>query len=321
MQKRIILITGGAGFIGSHLVKYMVDKYPSYEIHVVDNLTYAGNKKNLDGYLDKITFHEIDISDNRFINAIFNINKFDGVINCAAETHVDNSIESPQIFFTSNVAGTLNLIESSVKHSARFLQVSTDEVYGGLEYNDGRTFYEFTPFAPCSPYAASKAAADLMVLSFVNTYDLNAVITHSSNNFGPVQHLEKLIPKTINCLKNDEQIPIYGDGKNIRNWIHVNDHVTAIDKVFHLGKKGERYNVGSPMELTNVDLVKKICNIYDALKGFKAGTSHRLITFVEDRLGHDLRYSINYDKISTKLRWKPESNFILALNETIKSYI
>lgn len=321
MQKRTILITGGAGFIGSHLVKYMVDKYPYYDIHVVDNLTYAGNKNNIKDYLDKITFHQMDISDRRFINAFFDIHKFDGVINCAAETHVDNSIESPQIFFSTNVIGTLNLIQCAVKYSSRFLQVSTDEVYGGLEFNDGRIFYEFTPFAPRSPYAASKAAADLAILSFVNTYDLNAVITHSSNNFGPLQYSEKLIPKTIKCLKRNEQIPIYGTGENIRNWIHISDHLSALDKVFHSGKKGERYNIGSDTELSNIALVNKICDVFDALKGLKIGTSQRLINFVEDRVGHDLRYSINYDKISTKLRWKPEANFILALNETIKSYI
>ncbi len=320
MQKTI-LITGGAGFIGSHLVKYMVDKYPDYDIHVIDNLTYATNKKNLDDYIEKIHFHEIDISDKRFVDTFFELNNFDGVINCAAETHVDNSIDSPEIFFSTNVMGTLNLVEASLKHSCRFLQVSTDEVYGSLEFNDGRTFYEFTPFAPRSPYASSKAAADLMIISFFNTYDLNAVITHGTNTFGPHQYYEKLIPKTISCLKNNEQIPLYGNGDNIRSWVHVDDHITALDKVFHSGKKGERYNIGSSNELTNLELVKKICNVYDSLKGNKAGASHRLITFVEDRLGHDLRYSINYDKISTKLRWKPEINFILALNETIKSYL
>ena len=299
----------------------MLEKYPNYDIHVIDNLTYAGNKNNIKECLEDITFHEMDISDKRFIDALFEIHKFDGIINCAAETHVDNSIESPNIFFKTNVMGTLNLIEGAVKYSARFLQVSTDEVYGGLQFNDGRTFYEFTPFSPRSPYAASKAAADLTILSFVNTYDLNAVITHSSNNFGSSQYSEKLIPKTITCLKRNEQIPIYGSGENIRNWIHISDHLTALDKVFHAGKKGERYNVGSPTELSNITLVKKICDVYDALKGLKMGTSERLINFVEDRLGHDLRYSINYDKISTKLRWKPEANFILALNETIKSYI
>jgi dTDP-glucose 4,6-dehydratase len=321
MQNKKILITGGAGFIGSHLVKYMVDTYPTYEIHVIDNLTYAGNKKNLDGYVEKITFHQMDISESRIMKIFLEINKFEGIINCAAETHVDNSIGDPQIFIKTNVVGTLNLIEACVKYSSRFLQVSTDEVYGSLDFNDGRTFYEFTPFAPQSPYAASKAAADLLILSFINTYDLNGVISHSSNNFGCNQHPEKLIPKVITCLKNYEQIPIYGNGENIRDWIHVSDHVRALDKIFHHGKKGERYNVGASMALTNLSLVKKICNVYDGLKGAPLGTSSRLINFVDDRLSHDLRYEINYDKISTKLRWKPKVNFILGLNETIKSYI
>ena len=321
MQNKPILITGGAGFIGSHFVKYMVDKYPYYDIHVIDNLTYAGNKKNLEGYLNKITFHEIDICDKRFVEKIFSLYNFDGVINLAAESHVDNSITFPEKFINTNIVGTLNLLQGALKYQSRYLQVSTDEVYGSLDYKDGRSFYEFTPFAPQSPYAASKASADFLVLSFVNTYGLDAVITHSSNNYGTHQHPEKLIPKTIYCLKNNLQIPLYGNGENIRDWIHVDDHVTALDKVFHSGKSGERYNVGSSNELSNIKLVKNICNIYDALKGNEVGTSNRLINFVDDRAGHDLRYSINHDKITMKLRWKPEVNFILGLNETIKFYL
>ena len=321
MQNKKILITGGAGFIGSHLVKYMVDTYPTYGIHVIDNLTYAGNKKNLEGYDDKIEFHHMDISESRMMKAFLELHRFDGIINCAAETHVGNSIGHPQTFIKTNVVGTLNLIEACVKHNSRFLQVSTDEVYGSLDFNDGRTFYEFTPFAPQSPFAASKAAADLLIISFINTYDLNGVISHSSNNFGSNQHPEKLIPKVVTCLKKNEQIPVYGSGDNIRDWIHVSDTVRALDKIFHHGKTGERYNVGASMALTNLTLVKKICNVYDGLKGIKVGASSRLINFVDDRIGHDLRYEINYDKISTKLRWKPQINFILGLNETIKSYI
>jgi len=321
MQKNTILITGGAGFIGSHLVKFMVEKYPHYEIHVIDSLTYAGNLKNLKSVEDKITFHKMDISLTRFIDSLYELYKFDGVINLAAETHVDNSIEEPNVFLNTNIVGTSNLIKNAVKYKSRFLQVSTDEVYGTLQFNDGRTFYEFTPFKPQSPYAASKAGADLLIDSFVNTYGLNASITHCSNNYGSHQNEEKLIPKTIKCLKENIQIPIYGSGENIRDWIHVDDHVKALDLVYHTGKMGEHYNVGGGNEFTNLELVKLICRNYDTLKGFVPGTGARLISFVKDRAGHDLRYSINYDKIYTKLRWKPEINFSLGLVETIKSYM
>ena len=238
MQKRTILITGGAGFIGSHLVKHMVDNYPTYDIHVMDCLTYAGNKKNLEDYIDKIKFHEVDITNKRYVNSLFELNNYDGVINVAAETHVDNSIDSPDIFLETNVIGTQTLINASLKYKVnKFLQVSTDEVYGSLNFDDGRTFYEFTPFAPSSPYSASKASADFLVLAAFRTFNLPGCITHCSNNYGPKQHTEKLIPKVIKCLKENTQIPVYGDGSNIRDWIHVNDHVKAIDKVFHSGKK------------------------------------------------------------------------------------
>jgi len=322
MQKRTILITGGAGFIGSHLVKHMVDNYPTYDIHVMDCLTYAGNKKNLEDYIDKIKFHEVDITNKRYVNSLFELNNYDGVINVAAETHVDNSIDSPDIFLETNVIGTQTLINASLKYKVnKFLQVSTDEVYGSLNFDDGRTFYEFTPFAPSSPYSASKASADFLVLAAFRTFNLPGCITHCSNNYGPKQHTEKLIPKVIKCLKENTQIPVYGDGGNIRDWIHVNDHVKAIDKVFHSGKSGERYNVGGDFELTNLELIKKICSTYDNIKGLVPGTSSRLISFVGDRPGHDLRYSINFDKIYTKLRWKPEVNFNLGITETVKSYL
>ena len=322
MQKRTILITGGAGFIGSHLVKYMVDNYPIYDIHVMDCLTYAGNKKNLEDYIDKIKFYEVDITNKRYVNSLFELNNYDGVINVAAETHVDNSIDSPDIFLETNVIGTQTLINASLKYKVnKFLQVSTDEVYGSLNFDDGRTFYEFTPFAPSSPYSASKASADFLVLAAFRTFNLPGCITHCSNNYGPKQHTEKLIPKVIKCLKENTQIPVYGDGGNIRDWIHVDDHVKAIDKVFHSGKSGERYNVGGDSELTNLELIKKICSTYDNIKGLVPGTSSRLISFVGDRPGHDLRYSINFDKIYTKLRWKPEVNFNLGITETVKSYL
>lgn len=322
MQKRTILITGGAGFIGSHLVKYMVDQYPTYDIHVIDSLTYAGNKKNLGEYINKINFYKVDISKKKFINNLFDLHNFDGVINVAAETHVDNSIEDADIFLVTNVIGTQTLINASLKYKVvKFLQVSTDEVYGSLDFNDGRTFYEFTPFSPSSPYSASKASADFLVLAAYKTHGLPGCVTHCSNNYGPNQHQEKLIPKVIDCLKKNNQIPVYGDGSNVRDWIHVEDHVKALDKVFHSGKGGERYNVGSNTELTNLELIKKICLTYDNIKGLVPGTSSRLISFVNDRPGHDLRYSINFDKIYTKLRWKPEVNFSLGITETVKSYL
>ena len=310
MQKRTILITGGAGFIGSHLVNHMVENYPLYDIHVIDSLTYAGDKKNLKDCIDSVTFHKVSITNKRFID------------NFAAESHVDNSINEPDVFAQTNIIGTQNLINSSLKHNVnKFLQVSTDEVYGSLDYNDGRTFYEFTPFSPSSPYSASKASADFLVLAACRTYNLPACITHCSNNYGSRQHSEKLIPKVIKCLKENNQIPIYGEGQNIRDWIHVKDHVRALDKVFHSGKNGDRYNVGSNTEFTNLELVKKICMTYDNIKGLVPGTSSRLISFVSDRPGHDLRYSINSDKIYTKLRWKAEVNFNLGMAETVKSYL
>ena len=293
MQKRTILITGGAGFIGSHLVNHMVENYPLYDIHVIDSLTYAGDKKNLKDCIDSVTFHKVSITNKRFIDNL-----------------------------ETNIIGTQNLINSSLKHNVnKFLQVSTDEVYGSLDYNDGRTFYEFTPFSPSSPYSASKASADFLVLAACRTYNLPACITHCSNNYGSRQHSEKLIPKVIKCLKENNQIPIYGEGQNIRDWIHVKDHVRALDKVFHSGKNGDRYNVGSNTEFTNLELVKKICMTYDNIKGLVPGTSSRLISFVSDRPGHDLRYSINSDKIYTKLRWKAEVNFNLGMAETVKSYL
>tara|TARA_R100000697_G_C5412620_1_gene188290 strand:- start:24 stop:890 length:867 start_codon:yes stop_codon:yes gene_type:complete len=288
----------------------------------MDCLTYAGNKKNLGDYINKIKFYEVDITNKRYVNSLFELNNYDGIINVAAETHVDNSIDSPDIFLETNVIGTQTLINASLKYKVnKFLQVSTDEVYGSLNFDDGRTFYEFTPFAPSSPYSASKASADFLVLAAFRTFNLPGCITHCSNNYGPKQHTEKLIPKVIKCLKENTQIPVYGDGSNIRNWIHVNDHVKAIDKVFHSGKSGERYNVGGDSELTNLELIKKICSTYDNIKGLVPGTSSRLISFVGDRPGHDLRYSINFDKIYTKLRWKPEVNFNLGITETVKSYL
>lgn len=322
MQKRTILITGGAGFIGSHLVKYMVDKYPTYDIHVIDSMTYAGNLKNLGEYIKKINFHRIDISHKKFVNSIFELYNYDGVINVAAETHVDNSIEEPDVFIQTNIVGTQTLINASLKYGVnKFVQVSTDEVYGSLDFDDGRNFYEFTPFSPTSPYSASKASADFLVLAAYRTHNLPVCVTHCSNNYGPKQHREKLIPKVIENLKNNNQIPLYGDGSNIRDWVHVTDHVKAIDKVFHSGKSGERYNVGGENEMSNLDLVKKICQTYDNLKELDPGTSSRLISFVNDRLGHDLRYSVNFDKIYTKLRWKPEVDFNLGIVETVKSYL
>tara|TARA_R100000664_G_scaffold31141_1_gene44475 strand:- start:29413 stop:30405 length:993 start_codon:yes stop_codon:yes gene_type:complete len=321
MQSRTILVTGGAGFIGSHLVKLLVNKYPQYDVHVLDSLTYAGNLHNLEEVMDQITFHKYDISEIRFIEKLFQLHPFDGIFHLAAETHVDNSIKNPNVFVNTNVMGTLNLINLALEYSCRFLQVSTDEVYGSLNLDEETHFYEFTCYNPNSPYAASKAAADLLILSYFNTYNLNCNITNCSNNFGTHQHDEKLIPTIVKCLTQNKPIPIYGDGLNVRDWLAVDDHVNALDLIFHNGKAGEKYNIGTHNEISNIDLVKLICRMYDSIKNKEGGDSNRLLSFVDDREGHDRRYAINADKIKNKLRWKPTKVFSEELLKTVKFYI
>ena len=270
--------------------------------------------------IDDVTFHKQDITDTRIISKLFELYSFDGVFHLAAQTHVDNSIKNPDIFIDTNIMGTVNMINLCLEHSCRLLSVSTDEVYGSLPLNEKSHFYEFTSYKPNSPYAASKACADLLTLSFHRTYNLNCNITHCSNNFGPHQHDEKFIPTIVKSLVTKRPIPIYGTGENVRDWLSVKEHVDALDVVFHNGKSGEEYNIGTHNEISNFNLVTKICQIYDTIKNNETD-SRNLVTFVEDRVGHDDRYAVNSDKLKNKLRWKPKTDFITELTETIKFYI
>ena len=319
-----ILITGGAGFIGSHLVNHFVLNYPNYNIINLDILTYASKR------LDSITnnknykFVKGDINDFQLLTKVFEKYKIDSVINLAAESHVDNSIKNPTKFAETNIMGTLNLLNVSNKFwqdplNKLFYHISTDEVYG--ELGGKGLFKETSRYNPKSPYSASKASSDHLTRSFFHTFNLPIIISNCSNNFGPDQHPEKLIPLTINKILNNQKIPIYGDGKNIRDWIFVKDHVDAIDKIFHNGEIGETYNVGGNNELNNLELVKKIVEITDQKLGRTPGTSLDLISFVEDRKGHDFRYAIDNSKINKDLNWHPKTIFKEGLSHTINSYI
>tara|TARA_R110002020_G_scaffold150286_5_gene326916 strand:- start:3126 stop:4100 length:975 start_codon:yes stop_codon:yes gene_type:complete len=317
-----IIVTGGAGFIGSHLIDLLLTKYPNYLIFNIDSLTYASDLNNCEKFNDKENYQLIrcDIRDKHKLEEIFKKITPHGVFHLAAESHVDNSIENPNLFVETNVLGTLNLLNLSLKYSIkRFLHVSTDEVYGSLGIGDESSI-ENSLYKPRSPYSASKASSDHLVQSFFSTYGLNTVLTNCSNNFGPHQHNEKLIPTIIKSLVNRKPIPIYGDGKNIRDWLYVKNHCEALDLVFHNGKSGEKYNVGGDNELTNLDLVKKICNLYDSIQQEKED-SNNLIEFVKDRAGHDFRYSINHNKITNELGWLPDTSFKLSLLSTLKYYI
>lgn len=321
-----ILITGGAGFIGSHLVRHFVLKYPNYSIINLDLLSYAGDLSRLDSITDKKNYNFIngDINDFQLLNELFRKYKIDSVINLAAESHVDNSIKNPTKFAETNIMGTLNLLNVSNKFwkdpiNKIFYHISTDEVYG--ELGEKGLFKETSRYNPKSPYSASKASSDHLTKSFFYTFNLPIIISNCSNNYGPDQHSEKLIPLTINKILNNQKIPIYGDGKNIRDWIFVKDHVDAIDKIFHNGKIGETYNVGGNNELTNLELVKKIIEITDSKLGRTTGTSQDLISFVEDRKGHDYRYAIDNTKINKDLNWYPKTIFKEGLDHTINSYI
>ncbi len=327
MNKKKILITGGAGFIGSHLVKYFVNKYPDYKIINLDNLTYAGNLDNLKDIISKPNYEFIkgDITLSAFINTLFERYKFDGVIHLAAESHVDRSISNPDEFIETNIIGTLNLLNASREcwnddfSDKLFYQISTDEVYGSLGI-DG-LFTEETAYDPRSPYSASKASADHLVRAYWHTYKLPIVISNCSNNYGPNQFPEKLIPLAINNIKNNKNIPIYGKGENIRDWLYVKDHVSAIDLVFHKGKKGETYNIGGNNELTNIELIYKLCKVMDNRLGRADGESAKLITFVKDRAGHDLRYAIDSSKIKRELGWSPSLQFEKGIELTVDWYL
>ena len=322
---RTYLVTGGAGFIGSNYIHYMFRKYDN-EIRIinVDVLTYAGNLENLKDVenRDNYTFVRADITDKEAITKIFAENEIDRVVHFAAESHVDRSIKNPEVFVKTNVLGTAVMLncakaawelpDGSFKEGKKFLHVSTDEVYGSLE-DDGTYFYETTPYAPHSPYSASKASSDMLVKAYIDTYHFPANITNCSNNYGPYQFPEKLIPLIINNALHGKKLPVYGDGKNVRDWLYVDDHAKAIDMVQENGRLGETYNVGGHNEMTNIDIVKIICK--------ELGKPESLITYVADRKGHDMRYAIDPTKIHNELGWLPETKFADGIKKTIKWYL
>ena len=311
------LVTGGAGFIGSNYLHYVVNKYPNDEFVCLDALTYAGNYNNLIPIIDKKNFKFVkgDIADEKFINELFDKENFDYVINFAAESHVDNSIKNPGIFVLTNVMGTRVLLDASKNHNVkRYHQVSTDEVYGDLPLDrKDLLFKEVTPINPSSPYSASKASADHLVMAYNRTFNLNTTISRCSNNYGPYQFPEKLIPVVISKALNDEKIPVYGKGENVRDWIHVHDHNVGVDLIVRNGNDGQVYNLGGHSERTNLEVVKTI------LKQMKK--SENLIEFVKDRPGHDLRYAIDSSKVEKELNWDRTYNFEDGIKETVDWYL
>ncbi|MFT4758419.1 MAG: dTDP-glucose 4,6-dehydratase [Paraglaciecola sp.] len=326
MAKKKILITGGAGFIGSHLVRLMLEKYPDYHIVNLDKLTYAGNLENLSDVDKKpnYTFEKGDIVDAEFIDGIFKKYDFDGVIHLAAESHVDRSIENPLAFIETNILGTMNLLNAARNNwkdmtNKRFYHVSTDEVYGSL--GEEGFFVETTAYDPRSPYSASKASSDHLVRAYHHTYKLPIVISNCSNNYGPNQFPEKLIPLVINNIKHNKALPIYGDGKYTRDWLWVIDHAEAIDTIYHDGADGETYNIGGNNEWKNIDLVESLCDVMDDLLGREKGSSRKLITFVKDRAGHDRRYAIDASKLKDELGWGPKIQATEGLKMTAEWYL
>ena len=325
--KRNILVTGGAGFIGSHVVRLFVTKYPDYRIINLDALTYAGNLENLKDVekCPNYVFVKGDICDHAHVSEIFARYNVDGVIHLAAESHVDRSIEDPFTFARTNVMGTLTLLHVARaswagKQSCRFYHVSTDEVYGALEM-DGTFFTEDTRYDPHSPYSASKASSDHFVRAFHDTYGLPTVISNCSNNYGPYQFPEKLIPLFINNIRLGKPLPVYGKGENVRDWLYVEDHARAIDLIFHEGKDGETYNIGGFNEWKNIDLIKVMIEAADRLLGNPQGHSLGLITYVKDRAGHDLRYAIDSSKLHEELGWEPLLQFEEGIEKTIRWYL
>ncbi len=322
-----LLITGGAGFIGSHVVRLFVNKYPDYQIYNVDLLTYAGNLENLADIKDQSNYQFIraDITDPQAMQQIFQEVRPDAVIHLAAESHVDRLIKDPMAFIYTNVVGTVNLLNAarelwhgSTDHHL-FYHVSTDEVYGSLDH--GGFFVEDTSYDPKSPYSASKASSDHFVRAYHNTYGLPVVVSNCSNNYGPNHFPEKLIPLCIHNIKNNQPLPVYGKGENVRDWLYVEDHARAIDVIFHQGKVGDTYNIGGFNEWKNIDIVRLLCQVMDRKLGRDPGTSEQLITFVKDRAGHDLRYAIDAAKLTNELGWKPSLQFEEGIEKTIDWYL
>ncbi|MCH7415194.1 dTDP-glucose 4,6-dehydratase [Belliella sp. R4-6] len=325
-MSKSILITGGAGFIGSHVVQLFIEKYRDYKIVNLDCLTYAGNLENLKAVENapNYIFEKVNLLDIDELKRVFEMHKITDVIHLAAESHVDRSISDPLAFVNTNVIGTVNLLNVAKTYWKNlkdhlFYHVSTDEVYGSLDH--GGFFTETTPYDPQSPYSASKAASDHFVRAYANTYGLKTVITNCSNNYGPNQFPEKLIPLCIHNIKNDRPLPVYGKGENIRDWLFVVDHARAIDVVFHQGKVGETYNVGGFNEWKNIDIVKLLCRKMDEKLGKEQGTSEKLITYVTDRAGHDMRYAIDASKIQNELGWEPSLQFEEGISKTIDWYL
>ncbi len=324
---KTILITGGAGFIGSHVIRLFVNKYPNYKIVNLDKLTYAGNLANLTDVenAENYEFVKGDIVDADFIQNLFEKYQFDGVIHLAAESHVDRSITNPTEFIFTNIVGTVNLLNSA-KHiwaenfdDKLFYHISTDEVYGSL--GETGMFTESTAYDPHSPYSASKASSDHLVRAYLDTFGLPSLISNCSNNYGGFQFPEKLIPLFIHNIKNNKPLPVYGKGENIRDWLYVEDHAVAIDLIYHKGRVGETYNIGGHNEWTNIDLIKLMCSIMDENLDREAGTSEKLITYVKDRAGHDLRYAIDSSKLQNELGWTPSLQFDEGLRKTVKWYL
>ena len=324
---KTILITGGAGFIGSHVVRLFVNKYPDYKIVNLDKLTYAGNLANLKDIetASNYVFEKADICDYNTVLALFNKYKFDGVIHLAAESHVDRSIKDPFIFARTNIIGTLSLLQAAKVawdgkwEGKLFYHISTDEVYGSLE--NGGFFTETTSYDPRSPYSASKASSDHFVRAYHNTYGMPIIVSNCSNNYGPYQFPEKLIPLFINNIRHNKPLPVYGKGENIRDWLYVIDHAIAIDLIFHKGKHGDTYNIGGFNEWRNIDLIKVLIKVTDKLLGHPIGYSERLITYVTDRAGHDLRYAIDSTKLHKELGWEPSLQFEEGIENTVRWYL
>ena len=328
MAKRSIIITGGAGFIGSHVVRLFVNKYPEYNIINLDKLTYAGNLENLKDVEGRpnYKFVKMDICDYEALCELIRAEHVDGIIHLAAESHVDRSIKDPFTFAQTNVMGTLSLLQAAKVcwegdyEGKRFYHISTDEVYGALEF-DGALFTEQTPYNPHSPYSAAKASSDHFVRAYHDTYGLPTIVTNCSNNYGPYQFPEKLIPLFINNIRKGKSLPVYGKGENVRDWLYVEDHARAIDLIFHEGKVAETYNIGGHNEWRNIDLVKVLIKTVDRVLGNDEGHSLGLINYVTDRLGHDARYAIDSSKLKNELGWEPSLQFEEGLEKTVKWYL